>query len=83
MKKILLFLFVLNIFNVQSQCVVDTECIIEPAFPNVCPINLPDGTVGDYYSEDISFYMPNQFSDPETGFSQYTTPYEQSKLYCN
>ena len=68
MKKILLFLFVLNIFNIHSQCVVDTECAIEPAFPNVCPINLPDGTVGEYYSEDISFYMPNQFSDSETGF---------------
>ena len=68
MKKILLFLFVLNIFNINSQCVVDTECAIEPAFPNVCPINLPDGTVGEYYSEDISFYMPNQFSDSETGF---------------
>ena len=68
MKKIILFLVVLNMFNIHSQCVVDTECTIEPAFPTVCPINLPDGTVGDFYSEDISFYMPNQFSDSETGF---------------
>ena len=31
MKKTLLFLFTLAIFNVQSQCVVDTDCTIEPA----------------------------------------------------
>ena len=68
MKKTLLFLFTLAIFNVQSQCVVDTDCTVEPAFPTLCPTNFPDGTVGEFYSEDMTFYMPTQFSDEETGF---------------
>ena len=53
MKKILLFLFVFGMFNIHSQCVVNTECTIEPAFPNICPVYLPDGVVGEFYSQGV------------------------------
>jgi len=68
MKKIILFLSVVNCVNLYSQCVVDTDCTIEPTFPTLCPLTLPDGTVGEFYSEDVTFYMPAQFADEETGF---------------
>ena len=68
MKKIILFFSVISCVSLYSQCVVDTDCTIEPTFPTLCPLTLPDGTVGEFYSEDVTFYMPAQFSDEETGF---------------
>ena len=52
MKKIILFALIISSVNVFSQCEIDTDCTIEPAFPNICPINLPDGTIGEFYSEE-------------------------------
>ena len=63
MKKFILFISIISSINLYSQCVVDTDCTIEPAFPTLCPTNFPDGTVGEFYSEDMTFYMPSQFSD--------------------
>ena len=68
MKKFILFLSVVSCVNLYSQCVVDTDCTIEPTFPTLCPLTLPDGSVGEFYSEDVTFYMPAQFADEETGF---------------
>jgi len=68
MKKIIILLSLFVSFSLQSQCVVDTDCTIEPTFPTLCPLNLPDGTVGEFYTEDVTFYMPAQFADEETGF---------------
>ena len=68
MKKITFLLSLLFSFNLFSQCVVDTECTIEPTFPTLCPLILPDGTVGEFYSEDVTFYMPSQFADEASGF---------------
>ena len=68
MKKIILFLSILGFSPLFSQCVADTDCTIEPTFPTLCPLNLPDGTVGEFYTEDVTFYMPAQFADEETGF---------------
>ena len=44
-----------------SQCIYDESCTITPAFPNICPQQLPDATVGEYYDTDLTFWMPIEF----------------------
>ena len=61
MKKSLSFFILLISFNAFSQCSYDESCTISPAFPNLCPLQLPDATVGEFYSSDITFWMPVQF----------------------
>ena len=62
MKNIFSFLLLLTLFNVHAQCSYDESCVITPAFPNICPMQLPDATVGEFYSTDLTFWMPLQFS---------------------
>ena len=54
-------------------CNIDYSCNISPAYPTLCPMNLPDATAGIYYEEDITFYMPNQFTDNSTGVTADVT----------
>ena len=61
MKKSLSFFILLISFNAFAQCSYDESCTISPAFPNLCPLQLPDATVGEFYSSDITFWMPVQF----------------------
>ena len=62
MRYILSVLFLFTFLNVNAQCSYDESCVISPAFPNICPMQLPDATVGNFYSTDLTFWMPLQFS---------------------
>ena len=46
---------------VFAQCSYDQSCTISPAFPTICPIQLPDATVGESYTTDLTFWMPVAF----------------------
>ena len=61
MRYLIIILTFLHSFNLMSQCISDETCTISPAFPNICPIQLPDATVGELYSSDLTFWMPVQF----------------------
>lgn len=74
MKKHLLFSIVLLIsaFFAKAQCpgcITDFTCTATPAAPTMCPDTLPEGTAMMYYEEDLSFYMPAQFTDQGTGMN--------------
>ncbi|MBN2729600.1 MAG: T9SS type A sorting domain-containing protein [Bacteroidales bacterium] len=74
MKKHLLFSIVLLIsaFFAKAQCpgcITDFTCTANPAAPTMCPDTLPEGTAMTYYEEDLSFYMPAQFTDQGTGMN--------------
>jgi hypothetical protein len=60
----LLFLFVTSGAMAQScpGCVIDNACVTNPAQPTLCPSVMPDGTVNQPYDQDITFYMPAQFT---------------------
>lgn len=49
-------------------CVPDQGCTVDPAFPTLCPETAADATVGQYYEQDFTFWMPASFTDPGTGF---------------
>ena len=61
MKRILFFSFLLISLLTYAQCSYDASCTISPAFPNICPQQLPDATVGESYSTDLTFWMPLEF----------------------
>lgn len=50
-----------------DTCVPDTDCILSPAFPTLCPDALPDATAGEFYETDINFYLPYEFFEPDAG----------------
>lgn len=64
--------FVMQHANAQCPgCVINTNCVVTPAFPATCPADsMPEGFVGQPYSEDITFYMPSVF--------QVTSPVTQN-----
>ncbi|OQA00718.1 MAG: hypothetical protein BWY70_00614 [Bacteroidetes bacterium ADurb.Bin408] len=43
-------------------CVTNMNFIISPAAPAINPDTLPDGEAGQYYNEDLNFYLPAQFT---------------------
>jgi PKD repeat protein len=51
-----------------AECVPDETCIPEVAFPTICPEVLPDATAGEFYETVVTFYMPAEVEDPESGF---------------
>lgn len=65
MKKVLLiilFIFIFSFCKAQCPgCIINSSCIISPAEPTLCPQTLPDGYAGQYYDEDITFWMPEIF----------------------
>jgi len=61
MKKITTFFILLTSYFLAAQCSYDESCTISPAFPNICPMQLPDATAGEFYSTDLTFWMPTQF----------------------
>ena len=61
MKKITTFLILVTSYFLAAQCSYDESCTISPAFPNICPMQLPDATAGEFYSTDLTFWMPTQF----------------------
>lgn len=52
-----------------SGCVPDLNCTTSPAFPTLCPATAADATVGVYYEQDFTFWMPATFTDPGSGFT--------------
>lgn len=50
-------------------CAINATCFAEPAYPTLCPAQPPDGTAGEAYSTDITFWLPANFDDPGTGFN--------------
>lgn len=73
MKQLYLLFFFLAIYtqaNAQcSGCVVNEACTIAPVAPTLCPSTLPDAISGQYYEMDVTFFMPQQFTDPGSGFN--------------
>ena len=61
MKRFLFISVFLCSFISFSQCTYDESCTISPAFPNICPVQLPDATVGESYDTDLTFWMPIEF----------------------
>lgn len=55
-------------FGQCPDCTPDESCIPEVAFPALCPEVLPDATAGEYYETTVTFYMPAELEDPESGF---------------
>jgi hypothetical protein len=72
MTKLLLFLvFSLgSIFSFAQcpGCVVNTACTAVPTAPALCPETLPEAIQGEPYEIDVTFFMPQQFTDPGSGF---------------
>lgn len=58
-------LIVLLSCDIKAQCpgcVINSACLVSPAYPAMCPDDtLPSGVAGLYYDEDITFYMPEYF----------------------
>ncbi|PLW91697.1 MAG: hypothetical protein C0592_14580 [Marinilabiliales bacterium] len=74
MKRHVFFLIVIffsssSVFGQCPGCQYDTTCISNPAAPTMCPDTLPPGTAMIYYEEDLSFYMPAQFTDQGSGMN--------------
>jgi PKD repeat protein len=66
MKRIyvtLLMLFAIQFSKAQCPgCVIDQGCTISPPAPALCPAVLPDGLLNTPYDENVTFYMPAQFT---------------------
>lgn len=72
MKKLVpLLFFILPVFQNYAQqcpvCTIDITCDSVPAAPKLCPAELPQDTAGQYYDADLTFYIPQQFQDPNFG----------------
>jgi len=50
-----------------ETCTPDSTCISADGFPMMCPLTPPDATVNEYYSENITFYLPALVNDPASG----------------
>ncbi len=52
-----------------DNCIPDGSCLVDPPFPTVCPEVAPQGQVGVPYDQQLTFWIPPSFTDPNTGFS--------------
>jgi len=71
--KNLLLLTILGFYSITTHpqcpgCVVDPTCTANPAAPALCPSTLPDAPVNEPYDLDVTFFMPQNFTDAGTGF---------------
>lgn len=78
MKRIVtLSLFVIAFLTFQTEtvsaqcpgCIIDLQCGvgISPVEPALCPAVLPNGTQGQPYDENATFFMPRDFTDSDSG----------------
>lgn len=68
MKRLLFsFLFSICIIAVSAQCAIDYSYYPVGASYGLHPDSLPDGYVGQYYNEDMTFYLPLDTTDPSSG----------------
>ena len=59
MKKILLsFILLISVVLVSGQCVIDYSYYPISANYGLDPDSLPDGYVGQFYDEDMTFFLP-------------------------
>ena len=52
-----------------AECAPDSSCMSTDGFPLMCPLIPPDATVNNYYSENITFYLPTLVTDPGSGLT--------------
>ena len=52
-----------------ESCTPDSSCISTDGFPMMCPVIPPDATVGEYYTQQITFYLPANVNDPGSGIA--------------
>lgn len=62
----------ISVFNASAQCPgcqIDATCGvgINPVEPTLCPPTLPNGIQGQPYDQDLTFFMPRNFTDAESG----------------
>jgi hypothetical protein len=74
MKHFYLLFFFLGIYTYAAKaqcsgCLVNDACTVTPIAPTLCPSTLPDAISGQYYEMDVTFFMPQQFNDPGSGFN--------------
>lgn len=50
-------------------CAPDLGCSADPAYPTLCPVQPPDAVAGEFYSTDVTFWLPENFTDPGTGLN--------------
>ena len=50
-----------------SACEADPACSSDNGFPTLCPAALPAATVGVFYEETITFFLPAEVVDPGSG----------------
>jgi hypothetical protein len=50
-------------------CVPDQSCVSSDGFPAICPDVIPDAVAGEYYEQVITFYLPAEITDPESGLT--------------
>jgi hypothetical protein len=70
-KLILFFAFLFGSVFSNAQCpgcIVNPACTATPASPALCPETLPDAIQGEPFEIDVTFFMPQQFTDPGSGF---------------
>ncbi len=68
MKRLLfLFLSFISVICVSAQCVIDYTYYPLTANYGLHPDTLPDGYVGQFYDEDMTFYLPLDTTDPGSG----------------
>ena len=66
------FVFMLHPALLKAQCETctpDSSCISADGFPVMCPLIPPDAIVNEYYSQNITFYLPAQVNDPSSGIN--------------
>lgn len=65
----LLALLCLNfsVFSQCADCTINEDCTTEDLFPAVCPEFMPDATAGEEYEDYLTFFMPAEVNDPNTG----------------
>jgi hypothetical protein len=58
-----------NVIAQCAECTPDSSCMSTDGFPLMCPLIPPDATVNNYYSENITFYLPTLVNDPGSGLT--------------
>jgi PKD repeat protein len=61
------FVFLISVIVVSGQCAIDYTYYPVVANYGLSPDSLPDGYVGQFYDEDMTFYLPLDTTDPSSG----------------
>ena len=68
MKRLLFgFIFLMSVVVASGQCAIDYTYYPVGANYGLDPDSLPDGYVGQFYDEDMTFYLPLDTTDPSSG----------------